>query len=83
MRARLLEHLEAANMSKGMRVHGPRDPSMRLPNTLSVGVPGLEARELLERVRDRRQFMVPLRSSRVHHLFEKMVDAHRIRDEDD
>lgn len=54
MRTRLLEHLEAADLGKGMRVHGPRDPSMRLPNTLSVGVPGLEARELLERVRDRR-----------------------------
>lgn len=51
MRARLLEHLEAADLGKGMLVHGPRDPSLRLPNTLSVGVPGLEARELLERVR--------------------------------
>lgn len=50
MRARLLAILLAAGLGEGVKVHGPRDPSLRLPNTLSVGIPGVEARVLLERV---------------------------------
>lgn len=50
MRARLLEVLLAAGLGAGVKVHGPRDPSLRLPNTLSIGIPGLEARVLLEKV---------------------------------
>lgn len=51
MRERLLELLMAADLGDGVKVHGPRNPSLRLPNTLSIGVPGVEARVLLERVR--------------------------------
>lgn len=50
MRARLLDILLAADLGEGVRVHGPRDQSLRLPNTLSIGIPGVEARLLLERV---------------------------------
>lgn len=50
MRARLLELLLAADLGEGVTVHGPHDPSLRLPNTLSIGIPGVEARVLLERV---------------------------------
>lgn len=50
MRARLLNALLKAGLGEGVKVHGPRDPSLRLPNTLSIGIPGLEARVLLERV---------------------------------
>lgn len=50
MRERLLELLLAADLGEGVRVHGPRDPSLRLPNTLSIGIPGVEARVLLEKV---------------------------------
>lgn len=31
-----------------VQIHGPRDPALRLPNTLSIGVPGLEAHALVE-----------------------------------
>ncbi|CAN0602236.1 unnamed protein product, partial [Ectocarpus sp. 12 AP-2014] len=51
MRERLLELLLAADLGDGVKVHGPRNPSLRLPNTLSIGLPGVEARVLLERVR--------------------------------
>ncbi len=50
MRARLLDLLLEAGLGEGVKVHGPRDPSLRLPNTLSIGIPGVEARVLLERV---------------------------------
>eukprot|EP00903_Cladosiphon_okamuranus_P013005 g12134.t2 len=50
MRARLLDILLAADLGEGVKVHGPRDPSLRLPNTLSIGIPGVEARVLLERL---------------------------------
>lgn len=50
MRARLLEHLQGASLGGGVRVHGPRDPLLRLPNTLSIGIPGLQARVLLDTV---------------------------------
>lgn len=50
MRARLVDVLLAANLGEGVKVHGPRDPSLRLPNTLSIGIPGIEARVLLDKV---------------------------------
>lgn len=50
MRARLLDILVAADLGDGVKVHGPRDQSLRLPNTLSIGIPGVEARVLLEKV---------------------------------
>lgn len=50
MRARLLKHLEEADLGEGVRVHGPQDPLLRLPNTLSIGIPGLQARVLLDTV---------------------------------
>ncbi|CAM9277030.1 unnamed protein product [Ectocarpus fasciculatus] len=50
MRERLLGLLMAANLVDGVKVHGPRNPSLRLPNTLSIGLPGVEARVLLERL---------------------------------
>lgn len=55
MREHLLELLLAADLGEGVRVHGPRDPSLRLPNTLSIGIPGVEARVLLEKVREGRR----------------------------
>lgn len=63
MRAYLLKRLEATDLGREMRVHGPRDPSERLPNTLSVGITELDARELLERVRDGCFVLVPLHAS--------------------
>lgn len=54
MRARLLACLTANGsgvLGDGVKIHGPLDPALRLPNTLSIGVPGLEARVLLETVR--------------------------------
>ncbi|CAM9194051.1 unnamed protein product [Scytosiphon promiscuus] len=51
MRERLLELLLAAGLaSQGVKVHGPSDPCMRLPNTLSIGFPGVDARILLDRL---------------------------------
>lgn len=50
MRARLLELLVAGDLGEAMQIHGPRDAALRLPNTLSIGVPGLEARTVLEMV---------------------------------
>lgn len=50
MRERLLDVLLAADLGEGIKVHGPQDPSLRLPNTLSIGIPGVEARVLLEKV---------------------------------
>lgn len=50
MRELLLERL-SSRWGKLLKVHGPRDPDMRLPNTLSIGLRGLDARTLLEGVR--------------------------------
>ncbi|CAM9215244.1 unnamed protein product, partial [Hapterophycus canaliculatus] len=51
MRERLLELLSAAGLTlEGVKVHGPRHPRLRLPNTLSIGFPGIDARALLERL---------------------------------
>lgn len=51
MRERLLGRLMSTELGKRIHVHGPKDACLRLPNTLSLGVPGLEARLLLEKVR--------------------------------
>lgn len=51
MRERLLNNLQKADLRPGIRVHGPQDASLRLPNTLSIGIPGLNARALIEKVR--------------------------------
>lgn len=50
MRTLLLELLVSGGLGDGMRIHGPRDPALRLPNTLSIGVPGLEAHKLIDTV---------------------------------
>lgn len=67
MRARLLDILLAADLGEGVKVHGPRDPSLRLPNTLSIGIPGVEARVLLEKVgeKTKRHLVIVLLSAGV------------------
>lgn len=49
MRERLRERLEKGFGGR-LKIHGPRDPASRLPNTLSVGVSGLDARAFLDKV---------------------------------
>lgn len=71
MRARLLDILLAADLGEGVKVHGPRDPSLRLPNTLSIGIPGVEARVLLEKVggKTKRHLVIVLLSAGVARLW--------------
>lgn len=47
MRSRLLNNLVAALGSDMVRTNGPEDPSLRLPNTLSVGLKGVNSGDLL------------------------------------
>ena len=58
MRERLLDVILAADLGEGVKVHGPRDSSLRLPNTLSIGIAGVEARALLEKVGQQRNAVV-------------------------
>lgn len=51
MRERLLGRLMSTELGERIHVHGPKDACLRLPNTLSFGIPGLEARLLLEKAR--------------------------------
>lgn len=53
LRCRLLDNLASALGSDMVRVNGPRDPSMRLPNTLSVGLKGIQSGTLLEKIQMR------------------------------
>lgn len=50
LRCRLLENLTSALGSDMVRANGPKDPSMRLPNTLSVGLKGVQSGALLEQI---------------------------------
>lgn len=49
MRERLLERIKSS-LEQEVTVHGPTEPSLRLPNTLSIGVAGLDAHALLGKV---------------------------------
>lgn len=53
MRARLLDNLQEALGEEKVRPNGPSDPSKRLPNTLSVGIKGVQSGELLKRIQMR------------------------------
>jgi cysteine desulfurase len=50
MRARLLRNLKAHLCEDHVRPNGPLDPSMRLPNTLSVGIQGIQSGDLLRKI---------------------------------
>jgi len=58
-RARLAQLLTEAlgdasqDTSGGVLIHGPADPELRLPNTLSIGLRGVRAAELLSTLSDR------------------------------
>lgn len=47
MRDGLWDRLQSAFPSGSLRLNGPADPALRLPNTLSVGIRGLNAAALL------------------------------------
>ena len=47
LRNRLLENLRKLLGERNVRVNGPRDPSNRLPNTLSVGLDRVRSSDLL------------------------------------
>lgn len=53
LRARLLKNLSNALPAGCIRVNGPSDPSLRLPNTLSVGLKDTHSGKLLTEVGDR------------------------------
>ena len=50
MRNRLLEHLKRHLGDEHVKPNGPLDPSLRLPNTLSVGIKGVQSSHLLEQI---------------------------------
>jgi cysteine desulfurase len=50
LRCRLLDNLISSLGSDMVRVNGPKDPSRRLPNTLSVGLKGIQSGALLEKI---------------------------------
>jgi cysteine desulfurase len=52
MRARLLQRLQDLLGDNMVRANGPEDPSLRLPNTLSVGLKGICGRDLLGTIAD-------------------------------
>ncbi|KAL1530207.1 hypothetical protein AB1Y20_001122 [Prymnesium parvum] len=52
-RERLAARLQAGLPAGAVRIHGPAEPSARLPNTLSVGIEGVRAAELLARLQER------------------------------
>ena len=55
MRSQLLKELEANLSDAGIEVrpNGPRDPSKRLPNTLSVGLKDIHSGDLLAEISDK------------------------------
>lgn len=53
LRSRLLLRLEKDLGKSNIRANGPSDPTMRLPNTLSVGMKGVHSGKLLVAVGDR------------------------------
>lgn len=53
LRDRLLGRLLAGLPPGAAAVHGPSDPGARLPNTLSIGIRGLRASEMLAELGDR------------------------------
>jgi cysteine desulfurase len=53
MRARLLQKLQDLLGPNMVRANGPEDPSLRLPNTLSVGLKNIRGKELLGAIADR------------------------------
>ncbi len=52
-RARLAERLVSELPDGSTRIHGPADEAHRLPNTLSIGIRGVSAPALLERLSER------------------------------
>jgi cysteine desulfurase len=51
LRTRLLERLtEEIGEGEPIRPNGPTDPSQRLPNTLSIGIPGIVSGALLNKI---------------------------------
>ena len=50
LRKRLLENLQRLLGETSVRPNGPRDPALRLPNTLSVGLDGVLSSDLLSSV---------------------------------
>lgn len=50
MRGRLCKKLVERLGAEDVRVNGPSDPSLRLPNTLSVGLKGVHSGELLNEI---------------------------------
>eukprot|EP00536_Pseudo-nitzschia_multiseries_P017507 jgi/Psemu1/299487/fgenesh1_pm.1592_\ len=52
LRSRLLSHLERSLGEDRVRPNGPADASLRLPNTLSVGIAGVRSGALLASVGD-------------------------------
>jgi cysteine desulfurase len=50
MRARLLQNLQDKLGASNIRANGPKDPTQRLPNTLSVGIDGVHSGQLLTSV---------------------------------
>jgi cysteine desulfurase len=53
MRARLLQKLQDLLGQNMVRANGPEDPSLRLPNTLSVGLKNIRGKDLLGAIADR------------------------------
>mmetsp|Transcript_6775 Transcript_6775/g.9762 ORF Transcript_6775/g.9762 Transcript_6775/m.9762 type:complete len:546 (-) Transcript_6775:62-1699(-) len=53
MRSRLLQQLKEYIGNDVVRPNGPKDPTKRLPNTLSVGLCNIQSGELLKRIQDR------------------------------
>ena len=53
MRARLLQKLQDLLGKNMVRANGPEDPSLRLPNTLSVGLKNIRGKDLLGAIADR------------------------------
>jgi cysteine desulfurase len=50
MRARLLRNLQLHLGEDHVKPNGPLDPSLRLPNTLSVGIQGIQSGNLLRKI---------------------------------
>ena len=50
MRTRLLNNLQEELGEENVKPNGPKDPSKRLPNTLSVGLKHVQSGELLKRI---------------------------------
>lgn len=53
LRSRLLSQLEEHLGSENVKTNGPTDPEVRLPNTLSVGLKGIQSGQLLKAIGDK------------------------------